>query len=197
MPLLTRTGVFFGVMLLLAPLDAATSRQDAASFSRKVDQIRTRAEGRQAPGARTPVSENELNSWFTYTATPLIPAGVTGAQITMIGNGKLSGQAIVDLDAIAKRRSSGGTFDIWNLVGGKVPVTVAGTLNTANGVGTFALESAQISGIPVPKAVLQELVSHYSRTPTHPDGVELDDSFALPAAIRQIDVGAGQAVVVQ
>ena len=76
-------------------------------------------------------------------------------------------------------------------------VAVAGTLRTANGVGTFALDSAHISGVPVPKYVLQELVSYYSKTPTHPEGVGLDESFPLPASIRQIDVGAGQAVVVQ
>ena len=51
--------------------------------------------------------------------------------------------------------------------------------------------------MPVPKSFLQELVSYYSRTPKNPQGVSLDDPFALPASIRQIDVGAGQAVVVQ
>jgi hypothetical protein len=49
----------------------------------------------------------------------------------------------------------------------------------------------------VPKTFLQELVSYYSRTPTNPRGVNLEDPFALPASIRQIDVGAGQAVIVQ
>jgi hypothetical protein len=41
------------------------------------------------------------------------------------------------------------------------------------------------------------LVGYYSRTPKNPKGVSLDDAFALPASIRQIDVGAGQAVIVQ
>jgi hypothetical protein len=51
--------------------------------------------------------------------------------------------------------------------------------------------------VPVPVSVLQQLISYYSRSPRHPDGVELERAFPLPAAIRQIDVGAGQAVVVQ
>jgi hypothetical protein len=115
----------------------------------------------------------------------------------MVGNGRLAGNALVDLDAIAKKKQSGGTFDLWNLVGGKVPVNVTGTLRTKDGQGNFVLESADISGLPVPKSFLQELVSYYSRSTTNPRGVNLDDPFALPAAIRQIDVGAGQAVVVQ
>jgi hypothetical protein len=45
--------------------------------------------------------------------------------------------------------------------------------------------------------VLQELLSLYSRSPERPRGVSLDDPFPLPANIRQIDVGRGEAVVVQ
>jgi hypothetical protein len=45
--------------------------------------------------------------------------------------------------------------------------------------------------------VLQELVSYYSRTAEDPRGIDLDEPFELPAGIRQIEVGQGQAVVVQ
>jgi hypothetical protein len=177
---------------------AAISKQQADLFARKVAQIVGQADRVEKPGSRrTSVSESEVNSWFAYSATPLLPAGVAEPRITMVGNGKVAGKAIVDLDTIAKRKQSGGTFDLWNLVGGKVPVNVIGTLRTKDGQGNFLLESADISGLPVPKTFLQELVSYYSRTPTNPRGVNLEDPFALPASIRQIDVGAGQAVIVQ
>jgi hypothetical protein len=194
-----RIATISAVLLALATLEAATlSKQQADLFSRKVQQIVVQADRVQAPGTkRTPVTEGELNSWFAYSAKPLLPAGVAEPRITLVGNGKVGGQAIVDLDAIARRKQSGGTFDVWNLVGGKVPVNVLGTLKTKDGIGSFQLESADVSGLPLPKTFLQELVSYYSRTPTHPQGVKLDDSFDLPASIRQIDVVAGQAVVVQ
>jgi hypothetical protein len=177
---------------------AAISKQEADLFARKVAQIVGQADRNEKPGSRrTSVSESELNSWFAYSATPLLPAGVAEPRITMVGNGKVAGKAIVDLDVIAKRKQSGGTFDLWNLVGGKVPVNVIGTLRTKDGQGTFLLESADISGVPVPKTFLQEVVSYYSRTPNNPRGMNLEDPFALPASIRQIDVGAGQAVIVQ
>jgi len=194
-----RIGAIVGVIVAIASLGAADiSKQQADLFSRKVAQIVVQADGVQKPGARrTPVTETELNSWFAYSAKPLLPQGVADPHITLVGNGKVAGQAIVDLDAIAKKKQSGGTFDIWNLVGGKVPVNVAGTLRTKDGVGSFQLESADVSGLPLPKSFLQEVVSYYSRTPTHPQGVKIDDPFELPASIRQIDVGAGQAVIVQ
>ena len=177
---------------------AAISKQEADLFARKVAQIVGQADRNEKPGSRrTSVSESELNSWFAYSATPLLPAGVAEPRITMVGNGKVAGKAIVDLDVIAKRKQSGGTFDLWNLVGGKVPVNVIGTLRTKDGQGTFLLEGADISGVPVPKTFLQEVVSYYSRTPNNPRGMNLEDPFALPASIRQIDVGAGQAVIVQ
>jgi hypothetical protein len=177
---------------------AAISKQQADLFARKVAQIVGQADRNEKPGTRrTAVTENEVNSWFAYSATPLLPAGVAEPQVTMVGNGRLVGKALVDLDAIAKKKQSGGTFDLWNLIGGKVPVNVTGTLRTKDGQGNFLLESADISGLPVPKTFLQELVSYYSRTPNNPRGVNLEDPFALPASIRQIDVGAGQAVIVQ
>jgi hypothetical protein len=201
-----RTAAIFGVVVALTSVEAASiSKQQADLFSRKVAQIVVQGDAVQKPGAKvekpgtkkTQVSETELNSWFAYSAKPLLPSGVTEPRITLVGSGKVAGQAIVDLDAIAKKKQTGGTFDVWNLVGGKVPVNVAGTLRTKDGVGTFLVESADVSGLPLPKSFLQEVVSYYSRTPTHPQGLKIDDPFELPASIQQIDVGSGQAVIVQ
>jgi hypothetical protein len=80
---------------------------------------------------------------------------------------------------------------------GRLPVTATGRLTTRDGVGRFQLESAAISGVPVPKALLQELLSYYSRTSANPDGINMDDPFQLPSRIREIRVGAGTATVVQ
>jgi hypothetical protein len=196
--LTSRSGAIFGLILALAPLQAASvSKQQADFFSRKVEQIVVQGSGAQDAARRTPVTESELNSWFAYSAAPLLPAGVSDPRITMVGNGKVTAQAVVDLDVIAKKKSTGGAFDIWSLIGGKVPVNVAGVLHTKDGMGTFDLESADISGVPVPKTFLQEVVGYYSRTRENPQGVKIDDAFALPASIRQIDVGQGQAVIVQ
>jgi hypothetical protein len=188
--------------LLLAALaapDAATvSPQSADAFAEKVTLIRRHGElGERAGARRTAVTQDELNSWFAFRAQPLLPNGVSQPEVTIGGQGRLAGQAIVDLDAVAKRRASGGTFDPWALIGGRVPVKVTGILRTRDGLGRLEVQSAEIAGVPVPPALLQELVSYYSRTPERPQGVRLDETFALPANIRQIEVGQGQAVVVQ
>lgn len=186
------------VFLTLIPLEAATvSRQHADAFAAKVARIQRQSADART-GLRTPVSEDELNSWFAYQGQPLLPAGLMQPQITIVGEGKVMGQAVVDLDAIgAKRRPSNGSFDPFSLLAGKVPISVTGTLQAQEGMGRFDLQSAAISGVPIPTTLLQELLSYYSRTPERPEGLRLDAAFPLPAKIRQIEVGSGQAVVVQ
>ena len=194
-----KLAVISGLTLALAPLAAANlSPQQADVFARKLGEIAKPNPPAIRPGMRrTPLTEGELNSWFAYRAQPLLPAGVTAPQVTIVGNGKVAGQATVDLDAVSKRRSGGGMLDPWRLVGGRVPVNVIGTLHTKDGVGRFELESAEISGVPVPTLLLQEMVSFYSRSERTPQGVQLDNPFKLPANIQQIEVGQGRAVIVQ
>lgn len=183
----------------LASLEAATvSRQSADAFAEKVALIQRHGDlGERAGGRRTAVTQDEVNSWFAFRAQPLLPNGVMQPEVTIVGQGRVAGQAIVDLDAVAKRRSTGGTFDPWALIGGRVPVKVTGILHTRDGMGRLEIQSAEVSGVTVPPTLLHELVSLYSRSPERPQGVRLDETFALPANIRQIEVGQGQAVVVQ
>jgi hypothetical protein len=54
-----------------------------------------------------------------------------------------------------------------------------------------------VSGVTVPKSLIQELLSHYSRTPENPAGINMDDPFELPSRIREIRVGKAQSTVVQ
>jgi hypothetical protein len=80
---------------------------------------------------------------------------------------------------------------------GVLPVEVNGTLTTKNGTGSFALESASVSSVPVPAWMLQEIVSYYSKSEASPQGVAIDKPFMLPSGIREIQLAQGQAVVVQ
>ena len=143
------------------------------------------------------ILENELNSYLRYELREEVPAGVTEPTITILGDGRVAGSAVVDLDAVKQSRQSTSWFDPMRLLSGKLPVTASGVLQTQQGTGRFTLESAEISGIPVPKTVLQQVVSYYSRSAQNPNGVNLDDAFELPARIREIRVQPGQAIVVQ
>jgi hypothetical protein len=116
--------------------------------------------------------------------------------LNALGEGKVSGRAVVDLDAVRTQKKRG-WLDPLGYLTGKLPVNASGVLTTQDGKGQFVLQSADISGITVPKSVLQELVSYYSRSKENPEGINMDAPFELPARIREIKVGTGTSTVVQ
>jgi hypothetical protein len=176
---------------------AAASRQQAESLARKITLITQRGAAAPRPGAsRTEVTEDEINSWFVFRGQQYLPAGVSEPRVSMLGAGTMRGVATVDLEAIGKRKSrGGGMLDLWSYLGGRVPIAVTGTLRAEDGRGRFEIQSAEVGGLPVPKALVQELVSAY--TADDSKSISLDSPFELPARIRSIDVGHGQLTVVQ
>lgn len=178
-------------------MDAGPTRRDAALLKQKVAAIERAAAAPQKQTRRTIVTENEVNAYLTYDAAPDLPAGVVNPSVTILGNGRLSGRAIVDLDAVRKSSNPTSMLDPMSYLTGRLPITATGVLTTSSGVGRFQLESAAVGSVPVPKIVLQQIVGYYSRTPEQPGGISLDDPFALPARIREIQVQRGQAIIVQ
>jgi hypothetical protein len=177
--------------------DTRVSKRDAETLKQKVALIQAHADRGGNQQRKTTVTENEVNAYLAYDAPTQLPAGVVEPSVMILGPGRLSGRAVVDLDAVRRAKATPSWFDPTNYLTGRLPVTATGRLTTANGVGRFALESASVGGVPIPKLFLQEIVSYYSRTPENPNGINIDDPFALPARIREIQVDRGQAIIVQ
>lgn len=188
------------VVVCAAHLSAQTklSKQDAARFQGKLTQIEKNAvTPRKGTAARTTqLTDGEVNSYLKFLAASQVPLGIIDPMVHGAGSGRVTGRAIVDLDAVRTQKKRAWTDPLGYLMG-RLPVIAAGTLTTKDGVGRFTLESAQISGVTIPKSLLQELVGYYSRTAENPAGINMDQPFALPASIREIRVGQGSAVVVQ
>jgi len=186
-------------LLLIATLHAgaALSKRDADALRQKVATINTHAESGAKSERRTTITENEVNAYLTFDSKDQLPAGVIEPSVTIVGGGRLSGRAVVDLDAVRKSKASASILDPVNYLTGRLPVTATGTLRTQNGMGQFQLESAAVASVPIPKILLQEIVSYYSKSAEKPSGIGLDDPFALPARIREIQVERGQAIIVQ
>lgn len=174
------------------------TKQDASRFAAKLAQIEKNSITPRKSGAArsTQVSDAEVNAYLRYLAGSQIPVGIVEPDLRGVGNGRVTGRAIVDLDAVRTQKKRGWTDPLGYLTG-RLPVTAAGTLTTRNGLGQFQLESAEISGVTIPKSLLQELLSYYSKTPENPAGINMDEPFTLPAAIQEIRIGQGTAVIVQ
>jgi len=176
--------------------NGALSREDAARLRQKVTAIIERGIAPKPTSASTVVTESELNAYLAYDSSADIPAGIANPKLVIHGDRRVSATAIVDLDAVRAQKSRG-ILDPMNYVSGKLPVAAAGLLDARGGVARFTLESASVSGVPIPKMVLEEVVGYYTRSPEFPQGIDIDDPFPLPARIRQIDVRRGEALVVQ
>jgi hypothetical protein len=193
------TVMCFAVAVLAAqPSGSALTPVEADRFAQKLERLLRNA---PAPGQRHQpssivVTEQETNAFLRYRGQTVLPAGVVAPRVSALGDGRLQGWATVDLDAVrqSKERS---WLDPMRLLSGQLPITAIGVLHAQGGSARFDLESASVSGIHVPKAVLQELVSYYTRGASHPEGVSLDEPFDLPAGIREITVQPGRAIIVQ
>ena len=195
--------VLFGVMAItsvaaiaLAADTGVGSRADADALQSKLLQIATNGLAEKPASRKTPVTEREVNAFLRAHAPESLPQGVIDPLITILPDGHLSARATVDLDEVRNSKERG-VFSPWTLLRGRVPVEAAGLLRTENGVGAFTLETASVGGVPVPKSVLQELVSYYSKSESQPQGVNFEAPFRLPSRIREIRTTLGQALVVQ
>jgi len=197
-----RSAIYAAALLVcaahLSAQTAKTSKADATRFQAKLAQIEknsvTPAKGNAA--RTTQVTDVEVNSYLKFLAGSQVPVGIVDPELHGVGNGRVTGRAIVDLDVVRKSKKRAWTDPLGYLMG-RLQGTAAGTLTTKDGIGQFTLESAQVSGVTVPKSLLQELVSYYSTTKENPDGIDMDKPFALPSAIREIKIGQGTATIVQ
>jgi hypothetical protein len=190
-----------GALIVAAPLAAQgrLSKEDADRFQSKLTKIvafGNAAAAKSSQPRNTPVTDTELNSYFKYQGADQVPTGIVDPQLSALGGGRVAGRAVVDLDAVRTQKKRG-WLDPLGYLTGRLPVTASGVLITKDGKGQFQLQSAEISGVNVPKSVLQELLSYYSKSPENPEGINMDAPFELPAKIREIRVGTGTSTVVQ
>jgi hypothetical protein len=184
------------VVLLSASSSGPAARADADALRQKFLQIASNGLADTPQARETAVTEDEVNAYIQALPAEELPQGLIDPQVNILPDGRLSGRATVDLDTIRAAHANDGSGAFIPL-SGRVPVEATGVLRTGQGVGAFTVESVTVSGVEVPKAMLQQLIAYYSRSEASPDGVNLEAPFRLPAKIREIRTARGQAVIVQ
>jgi hypothetical protein len=175
------------------------AKRDADGLEKKLHLITERGAKKPSPAAkplRTAISEREVNSYFRFQGKEHLPAGVLDPNVAIVDNVRLQARALVDLGAVRKANERTWPM-LLSWVSGTLEIRASGKLRTSNGQGVFELEQASLGGVPIPKTLLQTIVTHYSITPDSPNGFNLDAPFALPQQIRQVELQRGSAVIVQ
>jgi hypothetical protein len=186
-------------LIALAPVDAQDARTDYAAMATKIARMRELGEHPRpahAPPANTVFTEREINAYLQIEGPSFLPTGIAKPRVSIDGGGRVTGRAAVDLDALSLSQPRG-LLDPLAFVRGSVEVVATGSVVASNGRGVAHFESATIAGIPVPKAVAQEVLRFSTRTEQRPDGFAFDTPFELPAQIRSATVDAGRVTVTQ
>jgi hypothetical protein len=194
-------GILRSALLLIlagsSSFAVALSPQDGDRLQAKIDAIVKNAAATPPRRGEFVIPEREANSYLAFNLKTQMPKGLTKPEITMIGDGALAARVLVDMDEVKQRRQSRSFIDPLSYLSGEVPLNARGILRTREGRGQLHLRSADIAGVPLPKPLLQELVSFFSRNPQNPKGFDIDAPFDLPSNIREISVKSGESLVIQ
>jgi hypothetical protein len=199
------TRVASWVLLAAVALCAACARIDTAKAPEDYrDRVQEKLDAVIANGAQSPVpskstifSESEINTALRVNLKEKLPNGIGEPQVRLLGDSRIAARAIVDVDEFKRKRTKPSGAGPFNFFGGKIPVVVRGQLIARDGQGVFKLESAEANGIPLPRSVVLDLLTTYTRNRNNPAGFNLEKPFDLPASIREVTVNAGEVIVVQ
>ena len=136
------TVAILGMMLTASTLaQVRATKRDAQTMKQKVAAIAAHGERPTKQGQRTTVTEGEVNSYLTYELGGDLPTGVGEPSVSALGTGRVSGRAVVDLDAVRKAGgNSGGLFDLRSYLTGHVPVMA---MYTAIAIGVYSHHRAR------------------------------------------------------
>ena len=189
-------GAIVAGAVLLARADELTPQLSAAFQDKMQAVMKNGAAPKPAPRT-THFEELELNSYLRFGVTEYLPVGLTEPFIKLMGQGRANLRGVVDLDKVRESQGKKSWYDPTAYLTGRIPIIVTGVLSAADGVGRFNVERIEVKGVPMPKRLLQEILSYYTKSAEYPNGVNLDDQFTLPASIRRADVEAGRAIITQ
>ena len=171
------------------------SEDAGARLERKLTDILRHALEPSAEVRLTPLPEPEVNAYLAHQGARHLPVGLD-KPLVRIGDGRLSAEAVIDLDAIRDSRERT-TFDPVRYLGGRLAVTASGRVRSGGGAARVEVQTVTVGGVQVPGQVLQEVVRHFTKTPEQPAGARLDEPIRLPYGITEIRLTPGLAVIVQ
>ena len=172
------------------------SPADADSLEKKVAAIIQYAVTANGGSLKTTITDREVNSYFKFQGAQHLPIGVVEPVVTIEPSGRVTARATVDLDAVRTAKARVITDPLaW--VKGKLQLRATGVLRASEGLGTIQFESATLNDSNVPKHLLQELITFYTKTPENPGGFNLDQPFVLPQKIQRAEFQRGAVIIYQ
>lgn len=160
---------------------------DPALADSMAEKLRSISEGDVGPEG-IEVSQEEFNAFLVHHIGHQLPEGVIGPWVRFT-EGLIWAGAQLDLDILRARMPES---SMSQFLSGRVPVELSATLKAEGGVGRIELQTVTLSGIPLPAAFVQELVTANTKTPDRPNGIRMDEPFKLPYEIDSVQTLEGR-----
>ena len=162
----------------------------------KLDTLARRYEKKKPPREKTvTVTEGELNSYLNITLAPKIPKGVTDLVVQM-DRDRLVARALVDLSLVQSQIPAGSVGGLLAFLSGKVPLEAKGRVEpTESGFGALSIEGVQLSTIPIPVSVVEQLIGSATKSTESPAGFDIHSPFRLPYDLKRIRLQPGRALL--
>ena len=154
----------------------------ADSMAEKIQQLRSGYDQEEAEPVDLEVSEEEANAYIALRLADQLPEGVIEPWVKFREGPVIAG-ALLDLDVLKTRMPQS---TLTQYMSGRVPVELTAHLQTGAGIAKVILETVSLGGIPLPSSFVQELVTTYTKGPSRPNGVRLDEPFELPYGIESV-----------
>ena len=94
--------------------------QLAGAFEKKIVTVQTNASLDAKKPRPTQFTQAETNSYLKFKSAPLLPTGLAQPVITLHGEGRVTGRAVVDLDVVRQKQSSFSGADAFQVLQGQL-----------------------------------------------------------------------------
>ena len=179
-------------LVFLASGLALSSQQLDPSMADKLDKkiqlIRERHKNDLHKPKDFEVSEDEVNAYIAYRLADRLPEGVVEPWVRF-SDGPVTAGAILDLGVLRDHMPDS---SVAQLLSGRVPMELAARIHAEDGVGKLMLDRVTLGGLPIPESLLQQIVTAHTKSPSRPEGVQLDEPFPLPYGIQSAQVERGR-----
>lgn len=172
---------------------APYTRAEADTLDRKFDDLSERHKsGKVARGKSLLVTEQELNAYLNLSPSVKMPRGLSDVVVRLEAE-RIHATGLLDLEKVRDKMPNLSPLSPLYWLSGQVGVLLRGRVLNDDGFASIEWEDVRVGNVPVPIALLHQIVSSTTKNESYPDGFDIRAPFALPYSMRQVRIQPGRA----
>lgn len=174
------------------PEAEATSDPGVEKVTRLLEELRDNHKNGTVPSRTYELTEAELNAYLLAQLRQQDQKAVESLSI-LLKEGTFLTSIEVDTDQLELKGDALTLGFLRLLLKGKQTLEVEGKLEAANGIGTYRVQEARLSGFPIPASLVNEILSSMGQKQNPP--FDPTEPFPMPFAIESVTVQPGRLIL--